>query len=123
MDENTLKALKASIQHWRENRAARTSGAASVSANACALCALFNDDDCKGCVGCPVLARTGRPRCDRTPYHAAFAAWSRWWRLYLRDERFPPSIASTLAARTVFRRAATRELNFLISLLPEGESQ
>ncbi len=49
MDADTLTALQASIAHWEENSLAESPVQELTSADACALCELFMDNDCSGC--------------------------------------------------------------------------
>lgn len=111
MNRKTLKALKASIEHWEENCRAETTDDVSVGANDCALCDEYHTGNhATACVGCPVWAKTGEQYCRRTPYGAAKHARLDWgWE-------------PTPVNRAKFRRAARREVNFLKSLLPENKS-
>ncbi len=104
MDEKTLKALKASIRHWRANVRAIMPDQASVSESDCVLCAQFISNS--GCNGCPVKQRTGRMFCQRSPYMAARNAYLRW----CGDD--------SLENRRKWRKQAQAELDFLRSLLP-----
>ena len=109
MDAQTLEALKASIRHWRDNVAAEKSDNVRIEAEACALCDRFFRWD--SCTGCPVSRKTGISRCRQTPYGAASNALEFW------DDH-----PDDTAARNAWRAAAQAELDFLISLLPEGET-
>jgi hypothetical protein len=107
MTPEALTALRASIKHWQDNVAAETPDDASIAAGDCALCDAFHDEG--QCTGCPVFNLTGKPQCRKTPYaNASF--WFEAWE----DN---PSIKNI----TEWRKAAQAELDFLISLLPEGE--
>lgn len=108
MDAETLTALKKSIQHWRENVEAEDWQEASVDSFDCALCLLFAYPMDSKCAGCPVSDRTGTYGCSETPYYAARKAQDLW--------------AFGTGSREAFREAAQAELDFLISLLPEGET-
>jgi hypothetical protein len=102
MNTKTLKALKASIAHWREMRDDRLCRD-EPGATGCALCALFLRD--LTCLGCPVFERTGRPKCRGTPYVDARLFWlDRLWNGRTWD---------------AWQRAATKEIRFLESLLPK----
>lgn len=105
MDAETLAALKASIQHWRENVEAETPKDASVSPKKCALCGMFWRANCKGC---PVTSKTGGDCCEISPYPAAHTAFLLW-------------VGKGQKFHDRWRAAAQAELDFLISLLPEGE--
>lgn len=113
MNKKTLTALKASIQHWRENEAAESSDDVSVWGDDCALCDLFvrPHDSCKGC---PVAKRTGKAQCDGSPWGAARDEFKKW-RWVAQDS------PRATEARDAFRAAARAEREFLESLLPEGE--
>ncbi|WP_372570391.1 hypothetical protein [Ruegeria jejuensis] len=98
MDKRTLEALKASIEKWEKNATVERNTEALVGAISCPLCKLFMDSCCRGC---PVMERTGKPACDDTPYDDAVEAL----------DVFLPA----------FHEAARAEVEFLKSLLPEGE--
>ena len=109
MNKKTLAALRASIQHWRENEAAETVDLAGVFAEDCALCRMFvekNDD----CAGCPVQKKTRSVQCRGSPWYSAKTAFLDW-------KKNPDNTG----ARDAFRAAARAEREFLESLLPEGE--
>ena len=117
MDEKTLIALKASIQHWRENVEAAVLDNVSILADDCALCDAFYfsdvnafDEEIQYCVDCPVKMRTGIDTCQGSPYREAWESHYSW-------RKSPTSITS----KATWRKAAQAELDFLISLLPEGE--
>lgn len=99
MDERTLEALKASIAKWERNAQVDYLSDAKVNGSDCPLCGLFVDDDC---IGCPVHEST-RNSCHGTPYDEAW---------------LQKSLRHNLEA---FRKAALAEVEFLKSLLPEGE--
>jgi hypothetical protein len=105
MDAETLAALKASIQHWQENVEAKTPAEASIKASDCALCQRF-----AACNGCPVAVATERSGCAGTPYLTAYYAFKLW-------EAWPDDKADA-----DWRQAAQAELDFLISILPDGET-
>lgn len=97
MDARTLKALKGSIAKWEAIVAG--TGTDEGPRN-CPLCVEFWGDYCKGC---PVRDKTGHHGCIGTPY----AEW----------ERADVTAATTPALVAL----AQAELDFLRSLLPEGE--
>ena len=107
MPKRTLAALKASIVKWEGNVAAKTPGQVLLGPESCPLCALFFVGDCHGC---PVRQFTGDRDCCGSPYDEALDAWDAW------DNE--PTIQKY---KTAWREAARAELNFLVSLLPEGE--
>ena len=97
MDKRTAQALEDSIAHWKrlfECETVESLEAEGLGLSSCALCGVFYF--C-GCVGCPVMARTTRCRCEETPYKTAVAefsargsysrGWS-WekWRVAAREE-------------------------------------
>jgi hypothetical protein len=116
MNPKALKALKASIRHWRENTAARRPEDVLLGPDHCALCRAFwvpfeyGPARKKTCDGCPVMARTGYTGCHGTPYEAAEDAHTAW---YVTEGHYE---------RDGWREVAQAELDFLISLLPEGET-
>ena len=94
--ERVAAALEKSIKHWEKNAVLKDFSEATLGTKDCALCGLFFLN--KGtCWGCPVAARTGKPRCVGSPYPDAWLA-----RLY--DDR------------AMFRRSARAEVAFLKSL-------
>ena len=101
MKPDTLKALRASIAHWRRLATGKRRENESIGWRNCALCKRFLDLDC---VGCPVREATGQPLCQRTPYVAADYA------LGASDAGFDSA---------AFKAAALKELKFLESLLPK----
>lgn len=109
MDAKTLTALRGSIAKWR---AIVDGTGEDHGADNCPLCEAFfdgPDDDDPICVGCPV-AEARRPNCAQTPY------WN-WRELFSVESRWP------LRAGTIKQKVAAKaELDFLISLLPEGEA-
>lgn len=107
MKRKTLAALKKSIKHWERNIAAETHSEVSIGAADCPLCLEFIDHNpCHPCVGCPVMKKTGRPRCFSTPYYLARDVYWSW-----RDGSL---------TREAWRAEAQDELDFLKSLLPTG---
>lgn len=108
MNKKTLAALKASIQHWKENEAAEAVDLVSVFGEDCALCRMFAWE--KECKGCPVAKKTGQSGCWGSPWRDAKSARDEWCR--------HPGSAH---ARDAFRAAARAEREFLESLLPESE--
>ena len=100
MSPETLKALKDSIAHWKENAAAIPSSNVKISASACALCQLFVAN--LHCAGCPVSERTGQAGCGGTPW-------------------VPARDALRLGLFKNFLVFAQAEVEFLESLLPKDE--
>lgn len=113
MTPETLNALRGSIQKWREIVAGTRP---DLGAKDCPLCHLFNNDDTEYmCKGCPDMDRVSVGACLDTPY----AQWSELKDREIKDKqrRLNDHTASTPASKA----AAQAELDFLISLLPEGE--
>jgi hypothetical protein len=101
MTPETAAALEASIAHWEANAVAETPEKVKIGILSCALCRLFLDE---GCIGCPVRAKTGVTRCNKTPYvaaHAALRCWTVWRGDKTRDD---------------FHAAARAEVEFLKGL-------
>ena len=68
-------ALEDSIIHWRENITLGVEGA-SIAMEDCALCQMYYD---RGeCTNCPVRKKTGRKRCNGTPYYEAAHYLDQW---------------------------------------------
>ena len=122
MDSKTLTALKASIEHWRENESVIRVAEVSVGAQGCALCFEFFQADT--CAGCPVYEATGQSRCELTPYNDAYNAYDDWLDAEcLNDWLWPPAFSNhkfivCWRARENFLLAARDERQFLESLLP-----
>jgi len=100
-----LAALKGSIQKWRDILA----GGEEQGARDCPLCEIFYDNWNNGrrCDGCPVSHNAGISTCRNTPYEA----WA------VATGRLPRKIRDATQ-----RKFAQDELDYLISLLPEGET-
>lgn len=102
MSGKTLKALKASIAHWKRLADGKARKDERVGRRFCALCKLFNSDTkLEQCVGCPVMLKTGRSGCVSTPYSTANNYFSAYG-----------------SKHKIFRAASELELEFLQSLLP-----
>lgn len=121
VDPAVVRAIKRSIKHWRENRAAKHPYDASVGPDACALCEKFYGPPGREppCVGCPVRDYTGQWYCKNTPYEAASNALDRWRGTSHCGEH---GAEYTVEMRKEWRRAALEMVRFLVSLLPEGET-
>ena len=103
MDAKTLVALRGSIRKWQAivNKTGEDQGPYN-----CPLCLLFNSPEHPSrrstmCRGCPVFDYSGDIGCHNTPYET----WDEC------DQDDSEGLA----------KAAQAELDFLISLLPEGE--
>jgi|SRR6185312_4074214 len=110
MNDKAKTALEGSIAKWQAIVAG--TGKDLGPAN-CPLCQEFWK---AGCVGCPVYSATGHSYCHRTPYDDWIEEWPK-----------RSSVGSTVnsawasAPRERLRALAQAELDFLISLRPEGE--
>lgn len=105
MNAKTLKALKASIAHWRRLATGKASVTERPFSDDCALCKLFVEQAEIGfeCVGCPVMAKTGLNKCQRSPWSTASTSYF---------------LEGPLSCR--FKDDAKKELAFLKSLLPKS---
>jgi len=103
MNERTLKALLASVEHWHENYFKAGNGNlawSDVSGSECALCAEFYTND--KCDGCPVQEATGQTRCFDTPHDVVCEALNEEW----------------IPAADV-QAAVLDEIDFLVDLIPD----
>ncbi len=108
MKKETAKALEDSIAHWERMRGfegVEEFDKESIGDRYCDLCQLFLH---WGCLNCPVSEKSGEMSCKKTPYPSAEIAFKRWLR------------KGTKKYRTIWRRAATREIKFLKSLREES---
>lgn len=108
MNKRTLKALKGSIKKW-DDIAER--GGVDRGEDNCPLCKAFKDL----CDPCPVKMSTGKYQCRGTPYsdftECAEDQSSNSWL----------EIANAATSPTA-KKHARRMRDYLISLLPEGET-
>ena len=102
-----LKALKASIAHWKRLLAGKERRGEAPDSESCALCALFDDGD-YGCRACPVGQKTKDTGCYGSPWMFAYSAY------YNRGD-------GESAAEREWKTAAKLQLAFLKSLLPRKE--
>ena len=104
MDEQTLEALKGSIEKWEK---IVSGDGGDAGADNCPLCNLFNNVETPVmCFGCPVMEQTGEDGCGDTPYQ-------NWCDTFKLGHPLP-RMAETDEQKT----AAKAELEFLRSLLP-----
>ncbi len=89
----------------------------------CVLCATFyesdeTDDDGNtiDCVGCPVSIEVDDEHCDGTP-------WEKWANHHMVKHDTPKIPFQTVKGCTMCTILAAKELEFLQSLLPEGERE
>lgn len=61
MNATTLKALRASIAHWKRMATGKQRKHEAPNGDNCSLCARFNNTWFSTCTGCPVANKTGRP--------------------------------------------------------------
>lgn len=102
MNESTLKALLASVEHWHENYFKAGNGNLAwidTSGSKCALCAKFYTTD--KCDGCPVREATGQDNCLGSPYDVVGIAIAEEW------------ISAAVQA------AVQDEIAFLVDLIPD----
>lgn len=104
MKSQTLKALKASIAHWRRMATGKASRTERPQSDSCALCGLFINRP-SFCRGCPVAEKAKAVGCNNTPFNDAYFAWKKFGK---RSRQF--------------KLAAQAELAFLESLLPKRKS-
>ena len=103
MNAKTLKALKASIAHWKRFENGKQRQIEGTGSSSCALCHIYNKflyDE--GCGECPVKLKTGRNYCQKSPWQNAERARRKYG--YGSPE---------------FKAAAKKERLFLESLLPK----
>lgn len=121
MDKKTLKALKESILKWEQNTKAETPSDVSLGHSNCALCIRHTGINGRvECNECPVMRFTRIRGCINTPYQNALAAKNFWFDMYdITDMGLPYEVPSD--AKQGWQEAAQLEVDFLKSLLPEGE--
>lgn len=111
MPAKTLELLKESIAHWTRLATGTAKFPETTGPNYCSLCKTFRyprDHSFDDCNDCPVKLATGKAYCINTPYEAICD--------YL-------SASPAKSEKNIeFQRLAQIELDFLISLLPDGES-
>ena len=110
MKRRTLQALRGSIEKWEGVVAGDTT---DLGSDNCPLCQMFQNDEedrpeSSVCKGCPVKEKTGHSMCGGSPYKD-------WIRV---EPGFHEKYNHTDASL----KAATAELEFLRSLLPERTS-
>lgn len=99
-NSQTMKALDASIKHWKRLSTNSQEPNEAPNWKSCALCCRFLAQDC---LGCPIFDKTGKDSCRGTPYRYAFATWC----------------FSNNGPRNDFFRHALDMLNFLLDLRKE----
>ncbi len=103
-----IKARDACVKHWQENEVAARAGDVSISPGDCEFCKLyFFTEESKKCVGCPVMAKTGKIKCFDSPYDAAWQAYENW--------------RGGSGTREEFHECAAAEVEFLKELNLETE--
>jgi hypothetical protein len=117
MDPEVKRHIHTSIHHWVYNRVAKHPSQASTDGRDCALCTAYYDGrSTLPCTRCPVCKRTGGHHCEGTPYRAAANAFMVWQNVL---DRPSATERDKIKARGNWRRAATKEIKFLESLLVE----
>lgn len=101
MDKDTLRALKDSIEKWRQIERGEM---ADLASDNCMLCQKFTVG-AGSCRGCPVMERSGCDGCRGTPY-------TNWVLAH------PPFDDYRVADTPELVRLARAERKFLESLLP-----
>lgn len=94
----TRIALEESILHWWRLATGQTLPDETIGSEHCGLCRMFAIPN-SSCDGCPVAISSGQSGCAGTPFESASLSWHI-------DGWHSPH----------FRRRATHELSFLISL-------
>lgn len=113
MKKKAAKALDKSIRHWMEIIAASHTtplGEIGMGVEECPLCEKFWDADC---VDCPIMQKTGKPYCNKTPYYDVYDV-QREYRNTIAYNQHDGTKAKELRRR--FHKAALREFEFLKSL-------
>ena len=113
MKKEILEALKQSIKKWKliVEEKGNDSGVGD-----CALCALFNYG-CNCSDGCPVCSEVGIPGCVETPYEK----WGDHHTQTVDHTNYVHGLMCRWIECDKCKSLAIEELNFLRSLLPEGE--
>lgn len=108
MPAETLKALKGSIAKWE---AIVAGTGRDLGYHNCPLCSLFAENE--RCAGCPVSAKSGKSGCWGTPYQETVLMTHEDGGVAIFPASHPRHEESLASAQA--------ELDFLRSLLPEGE--
>ena len=114
MDERTYNALQGSIKKWEAIRDGHCDDEGTAS---CPLCQKFFDRT--NCTDCPVKGKTGKPCCYGTPYWD-YREFQEEYEHNM-DDRLSMATDSEIIEKR--RRLAQAEVDFLISLLPEGDEE
>lgn len=111
MDKRTKEALLGSITKWR---AIVDGTGMDYGSGNCPLCAMFYYQQYirQQCIGCPVRDRTRKRHCEGSPYIE--------WLVAKRITGSPLGPPGDDPGIEAVRAAARAELDFLVSLLPEG---
>lgn len=140
MEQETLKALEESIEHWERLANGTSASDETIGSSSCALCILaerkseqfmdaYERDPTpvssdpvsretfhqvyRGCYGCPVLAHTGKTSCVGTPWDEVSNVVSR-----AKGGDFTGA-CNQAKPLPEFKEAALKQLEFLKSLLPK----
>lgn len=110
----TLKALEASIEHWKRHETGKAKDWELIYDTDCALCHRFRklkSVTMDECAGCPISTHTGQSGCLESPWTET-------------DYYFRGINAQMGKPQTKrFLKAASRMRAFLESLRPEGENK
>jgi len=110
-EAETLIALKESINKWIQIAYGKLT---DRGRNNCALCKLFNEDDCENnCEGCPVVADSRHLFCIGTPYED----WCHHFAWTHKGKVFPYKVVCPTCKELAFK-----ERDFLKSLLPKEQT-
>lgn len=115
MDHKTLKALRKSIDKWRENSRSECVEDVLMGVHECPLCEIFYHrtreiEMLDACKGCPVMESTGKRYCNGSPYDECGNKYFEWYADNYNSK-----------ARKEYRICAEREVAFLQNLLPAGD--
>ena len=112
MDKEMLEALQASIVKWEENTKVISTEEAKIWGDTCPLCEISSrrmtyemESPCEACL---VYERTGQVECGGSPWYSTLFYWR--------------AVADGTRPLSDFHSAAQKEVDFLISLLPEDKS-
>jgi hypothetical protein len=113
MNEQTLTALKDSIEHWKRLATGKSKKGEGIYQVDCALCLTFYRRE--SCEGCPVN-EAGFPYCRRSVWEACLRAVEVW-------QCAQHSKYKSWKDTPRFRKAARAQVKFLESLLPKEKSE
>lgn len=112
MKPEVIRAIKASIAHWKRLQVFKQRKGEDTSSDSCPLCKLFHDG-INICANCPVARKAGASIRQNTPWSRASRAWNTCATARHMEDRKP-----TAGELGVLHRAAEDEISFLTRLLP-----